>query len=455
MWFSKKINNNSEFEQRLKSANEALYKHSVELAEKNKTFSLLRKLYDISILALTSKELASRITTVLRADLNFELAGIFLYNQKDNEMVPLAFSLSDRMKKVEREFERSFERTFITRVTSIPMLKDILNDKEMHHTPEMADIWDTSFSEGMFRKINEEGHVKSTVMYPLLVENKSLGIITLCFNRSYDDLVTYEKESINSFVEVTAVALDKAMLYEQLTIANARLMELDQQKTEFISLATHQIRGPLGVIKGHASLALEGDYGEISKGHKKVFETILNAAQDLVVVVGDYLDVSRIEQGKMKYEFSDFDLKGLAETVVSDYQATIDSSKLVLVFNSNPDAYFIRADRGKIKQVLSNLLDNSIKYTPQGSIHVELLKKNDKVILSIKDTGIGIRNDVIPYLFAKFSRAPDANKTNIIGTGLGLFVAKKMIEAHNGRIWAESDGENKGAQFYIELDEKK
>jgi signal transduction histidine kinase len=243
-------------------------------------------------------------------------------------------------------------------------------------------------------------------------------------------------------------------LTNNLQHTNTRLKELDAQKTEFISLATHQIRGPLGSIKGYASMLLEGDYGEFPEKAKSAVSVMLKSAQSLVIVVGDYLDVSRIEQGKMKFDFSNFDMKELVSGLIVELKPVVDIAKLDLTFECDETTtYMTHADMGKIKQVIGNLVDNSIKYTPRGSVHVSLTKSAGKVLVSIKDTGIGIKKEVIPLLFNKFSRAPDAGKTNIIGTGLGLFVAKKIIEAHKGRVWAESEGEGKGSQFYVELGE--
>ena len=274
-------------------------------------------------------------------------------------------------------------------------------------------------------------------------------------------LVRGIKRDGESRLQLEKFSTDLKHSNEMLINANNRLKNLDQQKTEFISLATHQIRGPLGAIKGHASLALEGDYGPINEGSKKAFETIMHSAQGLVVVVNDYLDVSRIEQGRMKYDFSEFDLKDLTKETVSDFLPTITNKKLTMDFNCDQfSKYMIYADKGKIKQVIGNLIDNSIKYTPSGHIRMSLEKKWGKtgksvVLLSIKDTGVGIKAEILPNLFTKFSRAPDANKRNILGTGLGLFVARKMVEAHDGIIWAESYGLGKGSQFYVELEEKK
>ena len=243
-------------------------------------------------------------------------------------------------------------------------------------------------------------------------------------------------------------------LNKDLVISNKKLEESNQQKTEFISLASHQLRGPLTAIKGYTSMILEGDFGAIPQLLQEAVEIMFKSTQSLVVLVGDYLDVSRMDQGKMKYDFTNFDLSPLVTQVINELQPNIKIAGLGLTSDVEPEKdFFIHGDEGKIKQVISNLIDNSIKYTPHGGICVSLHRtENDKINISIKDTGVGIDAAVIPRLFERFTRAPDASKTNITGTGLGLFVAKKMIEAHRGKIWAESAGKEKGSVFYIELD---
>ena len=156
----------------------------------------------------------------------------------------------------------------------------------------------------------------------------------------------------------------------------------------------------------------------------------------------------------MQYNFEHFDLAEEVETVVTELRPTIEKARLTMSFDVDKNVnYSVDGDRGKIKQVIGNIIDNSIKYTPHGGIHVWLTRKaNNKILLTVSDTGVGIKPEVLPNLFEKFSRAPDASRTNIIGTGLGLYIAKKMIEAHHGRIWAESVGEGKGSSFFIELE---
>jgi signal transduction histidine kinase len=235
--------------------------------------------------------------------------------------------------------------------------------------------------------------------------------------------------------------------------ANMHLKELDQQKSEFVSLASHQLRAPLTAIKGYGSMLRDGDFGPITDEAKDAVEKMFKSTTDLIIVVEDYLNVSRIEQGSMKYDFSEFDMRDLVATVVTELRPNLERAKLTIDFDCDfTMEYKVNADQGKIKQVIGNIIDNAIKYTPSGGLHVWLTKKDgDKILLSISDTGVGIHPDLLPRLFEKFTRAPDASKTNIMGTGLGLYVARKMIEAHHGKIWADSAGPGKGSTFFVEL----
>ena len=258
-------------------------------------------------------------------------------------------------------------------------------------------------------------------------------------------------EKLATELEKSNSALEKAN--SSLGDANIRLQELDKLKSEFVSLATHQIRGPLSAIKGYLSEVFEGDFGTVSDELKKPLQIVFQSTENLVHIVGDFLNISRIEQGTMKYELSPFDLKGVVQDLMKELKPNIDRAGLDLQFDAPKGNYEVYADIGKITQVVGNLVDNSLKYTPKGSIKISLSSNEEtqKILLAIKDTGIGIAPDVLPKLFQKFTRAEGANDVNIIGTGLGLYVAKMMIEGQQGRVWAESAGLGKGSQFYVEL----
>jgi signal transduction histidine kinase len=238
----------------------------------------------------------------------------------------------------------------------------------------------------------------------------------------------------------------------ELESANTKLKALDKQKTEFLSFASHQLRTPVTAIKGYASMVLEGSFGEIGQEAKGAVEVILQSAQKLVFVIEDFLNVTRIELGTIEYNFAEADLKQIVESVVATMKPIIDARHLTLTTEiDDTKDYRLKLDAGKISQVISNLIDNSIKYTKGGSIHVSLRHQKDKFRIEIKDTGVGIDQETMGRLFQKFSRAYDATRMNANGTGLGLYVARQLVEAHHGQLWAESDGVGKGTTFIVEL----
>lgn len=237
--------------------------------------------------------------------------------------------------------------------------------------------------------------------------------------------------------------------------ANDRLKEVDKQKSEFVSFATHQLRAPLTAMKGYASLILEKEMEPVSQKAKEAVGRIFESANTLTAIVDDYLNVTRIELGSIKYTFDTINLKDLVENVIAELKPNIDKAKNThfSVSIEKSSDYRISADKDKLKQVIANVIDNSVKYTPKGNVDVSL--KYDTLahlyVFKVSDTGIGISPEILPKLFQKWSRSDNANKTNIKGTGLGLYVAKEIINAHHGTIRAESRGEGKGSVFIVEL----
>lgn len=257
-------------------------------------------------------------------------------------------------------------------------------------------------------------------------------------------------------IEKLAGELSKANT--KLQIANEKLKELDKMKTEFVSIASHQLRSPLTAIKGYSSLLLEGSLGPISEKARGGIENIFESSEKLVKVVEDFLNITRIELGRMKYDISVFDLGELAKTIIKEQEPTIKKRGLAIEYQSDDKAHQISADQGKVAQVVSNLLDNAIKYTPSGWIKIkaENLPPKGKagkemVRLSIADSGVGLTKENLDKLFNKFVRADDAGKINVTGTGLGLYVAKQMVEGMAGKVWVESAGVNQGSTFFVEF----
>lgn len=261
-----------------------------------------------------------------------------------------------------------------------------------------------------------------------------------------------------ALVKSIVVDIEQRQKIEQiakdLAEANQHLRELDREKSEFVSIASHQLRTPLTAISGYASMLLEGSYGKLSKKVEEAINRIYQSSGRLVLIIEDFLDISKIEQGRMTYQFATVDMKGLLKGLVEEMEprALEKSMTIVLKFDDH-GSFNATADFGKIRQVMSNLIDNAIKYGTAGKIDVALSRDltKGKIYVSVQDTGIGISPQSMSKLFQKFSRAEGVKKIYTEGSGLGLYVAQEMMKAHHGRIWAESEGEGEGSTFHVEL----
>jgi signal transduction histidine kinase len=234
---------------------------------------------------------------------------------------------------------------------------------------------------------------------------------------------------------------------KELRHANHRLRELDATKDEFISMASHQLRTPLTTIKGYLSMVLEGDVGPVTKDERKMIQQAFDGAERMVYLIADLLNISRLQSGKFVIDNKPTDLAKMVQSEVEQLTETATHHQLKLTFEK-PDKFpLINIDETKIRQVIMNFMDNAIYYTPAGgSIGVALEVTDSEIRYTVTDTGLGVPKAEQHHLFSKFYRAGNARKMRPDGTGLGLFMAKKVVVAQGGAIIFKST-EGKGSTF--------
>lgn len=241
------------------------------------------------------------------------------------------------------------------------------------------------------------------------------------------------------------------ILTEELAYANEKLKVLDKARAEFISIASHQLRTPPSTIKWYLSSMLSGDFGRLKPELKDALEKTQLTNNSLISLIEDLLNVSRIERGKMEFAFKDTDVLVLIETTLNQLAPFAKMKKLKLVFKKPKISVpHVMADTEKLRQVINNLIDNAIKYTKMGTIKIALEQKGDNVIFSVADTGKGVLQEEKNNIFEKFGRGNDSIKY-AAGLGLGLYLAKIVIDQHKGKIWVESLGQGKGSTFIFSL----
>ncbi len=312
------------------------------------------------------------------------------------------------------------------------------------------------------------------IAIPVIHAENIIGIILLGPKLSGNNYNVSDVKMLNAFSSQMATALEKSRLYEEvqvftrdlqsridkatadlsdankeLSFANDRLKHLDKAKSEFLSIASHQLRTPMTAIKGYLAMVLDDDYGKVPPKIKEPLKDVFMSSDRLIRMVNVFLNVSRIESGSLKLNKTETSMIDLICDVVNELKQEAEHRRLKLRFDKAPDNFpKVIMDADKIREVILNLVDNSIKYTKEGCITIKIFTEGEDMIrVSVCDTGMGITPDEAEVLFGKFVRGDGGLKQNASGAGLGLFIAKKIVESHGGDIWAESRGLGKGSIF--------
>jgi two-component system sensor histidine kinase VicK len=254
------------------------------------------------------------------------------------------------------------------------------------------------------------------------------------------------KSGVLSFVAIFENLWIQSELYLQVKEANEQLKIHDKIMNEFINVASHELRTPIQPILGISRVLRS----KIKNDEQlALLDIIIRNAKRLQRLTEDILDVARIESRSLKLNNELFELNGIILNVIQDVKDRIDNLKVKLLYDVKGDIISVEADKGRMIQVISNLLNNAIKFTKEGSISINIERKEDNqhVIISVKDTGEGINPEILPILFSKYATKSFEGS----GLGLGLFICKSIVEAHGGKIWAENNSDGKGATFSFSL----
>lgn len=280
-----------------------------------------------------------------------------------------------------------------------------------------------------------------TLIFPDFIENLFfriallLSVMIFCYLLIRSVLKEVERRE-----QVTTLARD-------LQDANSRLQELDRQKTEFLSIASHQLRTPLSVLNGYLGLLQEGGYGAPTSEMGEVFKNMDESNTRLIKLVDEFLDITRIEQGRTKFYYAPHDLGDIVDSCVKELGQRAEQKGLQLVWNRSHVPHVANVDDEKIRHGIFNFIDNAIKYSEHGSVLVKLEERDNGLVFTVTDTGLGFEEHDRLNFFQKFYRGENVQGTNVNGTGLGLYVVSKFIDAHGGKVWAKSPGLGKGSEF--------
>jgi signal transduction histidine kinase/ActR/RegA family two-component response regulator len=289
----------------------------------------------------------------------------------------------------------------------------------------------------------------SSLIVPMMIKDKVLGTL---------EVQAHENEAFN---QEHAVALEMAANLAAVAIENVRLIDTEaaareaaesanRAKDEFLSVLSHELRTPLNAMLGWVRMLKAGVLDE--ENSERALEVIERNTRLQGSLIEDLLDVSRIISGKMRIETELVDLVSVVETSSETIRPLADAKDVSYTFTHQEDAVFLTADSVRLQQVVSNLLQNAIKFTPAGgSIEIWLERNETDAVLSVTDTGVGIEADLLPHIFDRFRQADASARRNFTGLGLGLTIVRNIVDLHGGTIDVESEGKDKGSTFTLTL----
>ncbi len=360
------------------------------------------------------------------------------------------------------DYQRNvLRRVAISKAEALPKLKELLPDLEesvlslldeqnvcvkafregkMQKTQSWGETLNPTTDGELMQKIYRQLEIRTVYILPLISRDKVLGLLTFDLSKKDEGVDEREKMLFEGIADAAAVAIENAVMY-------GKLQELDKTKDEFLSLAAHELRTPLGAIKGYAYELVRTAEPE---GKEMKYATRVYAAADrLTNMVNDMLDISRIETGRIELKMANVILKEVIAEGVAEILPKAEEKGVAISF-SDGGVTSVVGDNDKLIQVLVNLIGNAVKFTPNGG-KVEILVRpvNGKIQIDVIDSGVGMDKEDLGKLFGKFVRVKSGE--GVQGTGLGLYLSKRMVELMGGEMWADSKGPGQGSVFSFTL----
>ncbi|MEK7637595.1 MAG: ATP-binding protein [Patescibacteria group bacterium] len=434
---------------------------TAELQERNVSLQTLQTITKDITRTLDFGKVVQNIANAVSTELGF-LGAILVFLDDDGKTLRArAVTETSLTKKAIKLLPKPFTEyaTDYTQLQSANLGVEVIRTGGIRFTESMAEVISPPIPKPIVFAMQKLMGIKTMILVPIVSEERVIGVIEVGAKRKREEISRREIETLQSMADELGVVARNITLFDrvrktndQLEVANKHLQELDRAKSEFVSIASHQLRTPMTGIMGYLSMMTQGDFGAIKPEHQKILVDLLSESQRMIRLINLFLNVSKIEAGKFTYTRKPTQLTDLVAHEVKEIEkAAADKGLKLTVKSPKTSLPLIQADADKLEDVILNLLDNAIKYTAKGTVTATVSQADGMVRFAVKDSGIGIKPTDAPELFNKFVRGSGIAQIHPDGSGLGLFIAKSIIDAHGGRIWAESEGEGQGSTFQFTL----
>ncbi len=406
-----------------------------EIQKLTQTIERLERMVTIGQMLNSTLDLSQLLETIIRTAAELvgsEAASILLVDERTGELFFAASTGSSREE---------------LRQIKVPIVGSIAGT--VYKTEKPLIVADVSSDARHYTGVDQSTRfqTRSLLGVPLMVRTRCIGVLE-ALNKLNDE--PFNEDDIRTLAAMAshaAIAIENAQLVASLREANQRLSELDRLKSNFISIASHELRTPLMIVQGFASFLRQQASGDMTEE----LDMVLRGASKLQAIIDQMTNLNYLESGTLELKQEKFVLQTLLNEIGEEWQPLAAAKQQSLRFTMPAVPIFIRGDRGKINLAISNLLSNAVKFTPEkGHIEVQVIPHTARIEIAVVDDGIGIPKNELTRIFERFYQVEDHLTRHHGGLGLGLCIAKEVVEQHGGRIWAESV-EGQGSRFRMIL----
>ncbi len=407
---------------------------------------------ELTLLTISERKISVSVSASLRKDKEGVVMGYFFGITDISELKEFQEKLEKKVKERTKELIEASAKAAEERNKTLSIISDLTDGLLVFDEDETLSLVNPQAEKMLEIKRGKVlgKHISELYVFP------NLSPLSYVFDSKLREVFRKEVKIKENFIlEVSAISAKTdrrgfnfiIILHD---VSREKLVE--KMKTEFVSLVAHQLRTPLSAIKWSLKMFLTGDLGKLDSKQTENLERVYKSNERMIALIDDLLDVTRIEEGRYLYNPILYSIDKLIKTVIEAHKEKIAEKKIeIKVKKSKGKLPEVVVDAEKMKMAIDNLIENAVRYTfPGGKIDVSLRKTDNMVEFSVKDTGAGIPKDEQKRVFTKFFRGSNVVKMETEGTGLGLFITKNIVEAHDGKIWFESE-EGKGTTFYLTI----
>lgn len=396
-------------------------------------------LYDINLAMTSTLDLKKVLDLLLEKNdllLPYSATTVSLINKADGKLEPVAYHNVDEEKWKAQELEHGL--TNVVFEIKSPL---VVGNLQTHPGLQDRDFY------------LDQGFV-SYLGVPLIIRGEVLGVLSF-YTKGEHLFANEEVEFLSTLAGQAAIAIHNSQLYEQTKQQALDLEKANKVKDEFLSVMSHEMRTPLTVVLGNARMILDRVLGEIAAEHEEALGKIISSSNNLLNMVNGILEATRIEAQTVKLESRLVRLSNFLDELRSDYNFPLDK-ELTLTWDYPSELPSMRTDKDKLKQILQNLINNAIKFTERGNVTISARHSPEvkTVEFKVADTGIGIPEESLPFIFEIFRQLDSSNKRSYGGVGLGLYIVKRYTDLLRGTVKVESEP-GKGLTFTVTIPSEK